>query len=147
MNISNDPVQIHSSSNRNVALVIVKGMTEHKAFLDPCPSSCGSTSRWWLGDGWVMAVDGSLAPPIRLLSTSPAEMSVRGAAAPGQQHRCTSSEDLSNKNAGRSPLSSAGSLAALLAPARGAGFTGSEGLEAGELHQLLQLAPSLQTHN
>ena len=94
----------------------------------------------------VVVVD-SLASPVRLLSTSPAAMSVRGAAAPGQQHRCTSSEDLSNKNAGRSPLSSAGSLAALLAPARGAGFTGSKGLEAGELHQLLQLAPSPQTHN
>ena len=94
----------------------------------------------------VVVVD-SLAPPVRLLSTSPAAMSVRGAAVLGQQHRCTSSEDLYNKNVGRSPLSSAGSLAALLAPARRAGFTGSEGLEAGELHQLLQLAPSLQTHN
>ena len=91
---------------------------------------------------WVMVVVDSLAPPVRLLTPAPAAVSVRGAA-----HRRTSSEDLSNKNAGRSPLSSAGSLAALLAPARGAGFTGSEGLEAGELHQLLQLAPSPQTHN
>ena len=122
-----DPGFIHLPTG-NVALVIVKGMTEHKASLDSCPSSCGSTSRWWLGDGWVMAVDGSLAPPIRLLSTSPAEMSVRGAAASGQQHRCTSPED-SNKNAGRSPLPSARSLVALSSPGpAGAGFTGSDGL-------------------
>ena len=65
----------------NVALVIVKGMTEHKAFLDPCPSSCGSTSRWRLGDGWVMAVDGwvmvvvdSLAPPAGLLTPAPTDI-------------------------------------------------------------------------
>ena len=35
MNISNDPVQIHSSSNRNVALVIVKGMTETQGVSGP----------------------------------------------------------------------------------------------------------------
>ena len=124
--------------------MIVEGMTVTRRLWIPV-HPLESTSRWWLGEiGWVMVVwsVSMMAVCLPRAPDQPASTSDQ----PGQQHRCTSSED-SNKNAGRSPLSSAESLAALLAPAQGAGFTGSEGLVAGELHQLLQLAPSLQTHN
>ena len=87
---------------------------------------------------WVMVVVGSLTPPVRLLSPAPAAV-FRGAA-----HQRTSSKDLSHENAGRFPPSSTGSLVAFLQ--RPAALS-SRGQMAGKLHQLLQLAPSPQTHN
>ena len=90
---------------------------------------------------WVMVVVDSLAPPVRLLTPAPAAVSAgQRTGAPPPKTSLTRMQD-----APLPPQLEALSLSP--PPARGAGFTGSNGLEAGELHQLLQLAPSPQTHN